>query len=108
MQPSDFRNIQREDEGAPSEAFMSKVIHKINNTLKPPNWTLRKQKVMKKLNSQAAPSMASNIDYHLDRLSSIYKENNIKAREGTEPSLMEQLLRANPKNEQFLTPSSSS
>ena len=53
---------------------------------------------MKKLNSQAPPSLASNINYHLDRLSSIYKENNQKAREGTGLSLMEQLLMANPKN----------
>ena len=87
---------------------MSKVIHNYNNTLKPPNWTLRKQKMMQKLNSPSPLSIASNIDYHLDKLSSIYKENHLKAREGTGPSLMEQLLKENPTNQQFLTPKSSS
>ena len=54
------------------------------------------------------PSCVSNIDYHLEQLSNIYKESGKKVREGTEPSLMEQLLEANPSNASFLTPSSSS
>lgn len=53
---------------------------------------------MQKLNSPSPLSIASNIDYHLDKLSSIYKENHLKAREGTGPSLMEQLLKENPTN----------
>lgn len=38
----------------------------------------------------------------------MYKESGKKHREGAEPSLMEQLLEANPSNASFLTPSSSS
>ena len=80
----------------------------MNNTLKPPNWTVRKQSLMNRLNSQATPSCASNIDFHLDQLASIYRESGKKVREGVEPSLMEQLLEANPENATFLTPSSTS
>lgn len=86
---------------------MNKVIRKVNNTLKPPNWTRRKTSVMQRLNSQTSPSLASNIDFHLQQLANIYKESGKKVREGTEPSLMEQLLLANPNNERFLTPNSS-
>ena len=38
----------------------------------------------------------------------MYKESGKKVREGAEPSLMEQLLEANPSNASFLTPGSSS
>ena len=37
----------------------------------------------------------------------MYKESGRKVREGVEPSLMEQLLEANPSNASFLTPGSS-
>ena len=72
----------------PSESFAEKVIKNVNNTLKPPNWTVRK-KHLTRLNTQASPSCASNIDYHLEQLSSIYKESGRKVRQGVEPSLME-------------------
>ena len=52
--------------------------------------------------------MASNIDYHLGHLADIYKEGGKKWREGAEPSLMQQLLMANPENASYLTPSSTS
>ena len=92
----------------PSQAFLEKVMSNVNNTLKPPNWTVRKQSLMHRLNSQTSPCCASNIDYHLDQLANMYKESGKKVREGAEPSLMEQLLEANPSNASFLTPSSSS
>jgi len=38
----------------------------------------------------------------------MYKEIGEKVRRGEEPSLMEQLLEANPNNASFLTPNSSS
>lgn len=63
---------------------------------------------MRKLNSQTSPPMASNIDYHLGHLADIYKEGGKKWREGAEPSLMQQLLMANPENASYLTPSSTS
>lgn len=87
---------------------MNKVISNVNNTLKPPNWTVRKQSLMFRLNQQTSPSCVSNIDYHLDQLAQMYRESGQKVRDGTEPSLMEQLVEANPSNASFLTPSSSS
>ena len=84
------------------------MIQKVNNTLKPPNWTKRRQNLMRRLNSQTSPPMASNISYHLDELASLYKESGKKVREGAELSLMEQLLVANENNAKFLTPSSKS
>ena len=36
---------------APSQSFLDKVISNVNNTLKPPNWTKRKQSLMNRLNS---------------------------------------------------------
>ena len=63
---------------------------------------------MKRQGSHVSPSCATNIDYRLEQLSNVYKESGKKFREGTEPSLMEQLLEANPSNASFLTPSSQS
>lgn len=54
------------DADAPSQAFLDKVISNVNNTLKPPNWTKRKQSLMKRLNSHVSPSCASNIHYRLE------------------------------------------
>lgn len=50
----------------PSQSFLDKVIQNVNNTLKPPNWTKRKQSLMNRLNSHVSPSCASNIDYRLE------------------------------------------
>ena len=91
----------------PSDEFAEKVIKNVNNTLKPPNWTVRKNH-LKRLKSHASPSCASNIDYHLEQLSSIYRESGRKVRQGKEASLMEQLLEANSDNASFLTPGSAS
>ena len=59
---------------APSQSFLAKVVSNVNNTLKPPNWTIRKHHIKKNCNSQYTPSCATNIDYHLEQLSNIYKE----------------------------------
>ena len=91
---------------APSQSFLDKVISNVNNTLKPPNWTKRKQSLMSRLNSQVSPSCASNIDEQLEQLASVYKESQKNFKEGREPSLMEQLVDANPSNASFHTPSS--
>lgn len=68
----------------PSQEFMENVITNKNNMLKPPNWTQRKQSLMKRHNYQDSPSLVSNIDYHLDMLSSMYKQ-----KSKNEPSLMD-------------------
>lgn len=80
----------------------------VNNTLKPPNWTVRKQSLIKRYNTSTTQKCASNIDFHLDQLAEVYRESGKKAREGAEPSLMDQLIEANPENVSFLTPGSSS
>ena len=67
----------------PSQSFLDKVISNVNNTLKPPNWTMRKQSLMNRHNYHVSPSCASNIDYRLEQLASVYKESGKKFREGS-------------------------
>lgn len=88
----------------PSQEFMENVVTNKNNMLKPPNWTQRKQSLMKRHNFQDSPSLVSNIDYHLNMLSSMYKQKNRE----DEPSLLDQLIEANPSNASYVTPSNTS
>jgi len=101
-------NLRRSTKPQPSNAFLQKVKMNVNNTLKPPNWTVRKQSLIKRYNTSTTQKCASNIDFHLDQLAEVYRESGKKAREGAELSLMDQLIEANPENVSFLTPGSSS
>ena len=58
----------------PSVKNSQEIADQDVNILKPPNWTVRKQRLMQEKNSETVPSLATHIDYHLDMLASIYKK----------------------------------
>ena len=53
---------------------MPQISKKGIDLMKPPNWTIRKQLLKQKTNAKQTPSLATNIDYHLDMLQSYYKQ----------------------------------
>jgi len=54
---------------------------------------------MKRSHVSASPSLAKNIDYHLDKLANYYKK--------SQGGLMEMLVKQNPSNKKFETKSKS-